>query len=493
MVKVQHPHQNFLLLAGLLCFSLGLAPGIAKAQAPEPQREQLLNGLRILLVPRPGDPQVFLKLRIHSGAAFDTAGKAGTASLLGELLFPDAVTYDYFKEEINGRLLVEADYDGITITMQGHAAEYDRIVDILRSALVTTALTPENVTRIREARIKALAEAKPSAAEIADRAIAERLFGTFPYSNAPTGAAQSLARIDRADVMLARERFLSPNNATLVVIGGVDQRRAMRALRQLLGGWRKSEQLVPLTFRQPAPPDARTLIADFAGMQSAEVRLATRGLARGDRDLIAATLLAAIARERWQRLLPASRGNTFVRHEAHALPGMFVMGAAVENTGATKAIEAAQGVLKSLVESPVLPSELEKARAEAMAAVDGKLSPNDKLANDWLNIETYSLPAMKDQLSAWNSVSPADLQRVSIRLFRDAAIASVVVGNVENLKAQLAPALKIEVKGEAKSKPPEPQAATTPVEPTKRRPFTVYTGPPKQHPLLKDPKPATKP
>ena len=54
-----------------------------------------------------------------------------------------------------------------------------------------------------------------------------------------------------ADLMLARERFLNSNNATLAIIGGVTKTRAMRALRQILGPWRKSEQIVPTTFRQP--------------------------------------------------------------------------------------------------------------------------------------------------------------------------------------------------------------------------------------------------
>jgi len=303
MVKVQTRNRQFFLLAAFWVLLLGIEPNVFIAQAQEPQREQLLNGLRILLVPRPGDPSVLLKLRIHSGAAFDTAGKAGTMALLGQILFPDPVTYDYFKDEINGRLLVETDYDAINVTLQGRAAEYDRIVDVLRSAVVTTALTPENVTRLHDARLKVLADSKPSAAELADRAIAERLFGNFPYANAPAGTAESLGRIDRADLLLARDRFLNPNNATLVVIGGVDQRRAMRALRQLLGGWRKNEQLVPATFRLPAQPDARTLITNFPGAQNAEVRVAARGTARGDRDYVAATLLAAIARDRWQKLL----------------------------------------------------------------------------------------------------------------------------------------------------------------------------------------------
>ena len=38
---------------------------------PQPERIRLLNGLRVVLLPRSGDQEVLIKLRIHSGAAFD--------------------------------------------------------------------------------------------------------------------------------------------------------------------------------------------------------------------------------------------------------------------------------------------------------------------------------------------------------------------------------------------------------------------------------------
>ena len=59
-----------------------------------PERFELLNGLRVVLLSRPGDQDVLLKLRIHSGAAFDLAGKGGSMALLGDLLFPDPATRD---------------------------------------------------------------------------------------------------------------------------------------------------------------------------------------------------------------------------------------------------------------------------------------------------------------------------------------------------------------------------------------------------------------
>ena len=44
------------------------------AQTPrEPEREQLLNGLRLLVWSQPNSPELLVKLRLNSGAAFDLA------------------------------------------------------------------------------------------------------------------------------------------------------------------------------------------------------------------------------------------------------------------------------------------------------------------------------------------------------------------------------------------------------------------------------------
>ena len=88
--------------------------------------------------------------------------------------------------------------------------------------------------------------------------LAARLYGAHPYGRLIAGTPESLARIERPDLMLARDRFLTADNARLVIIGGVEPARAMRAFRQFLGAWRKSEALVPATFRQPVAPDAGT-------------------------------------------------------------------------------------------------------------------------------------------------------------------------------------------------------------------------------------------
>jgi zinc protease len=437
----------------------------AGAQVPQAEREQLLNGLRVLLLHRPGDRDVFLSLRIHSGAAFDVSGKGGEMAVLGDILFPDPSTREYFTDEMSGRLDVDTNHDSITVTMQGRADQFERIVEILRTALVTTQITPENVARIRDGRIKIVKDTVISPEVVADRAIAARLFGDFPYGQPVSGSAESLARVDRADLLLARQRFLNSNNATLAVIGGVPRGRAIRALRQLLGPWRKSEQVVPTTFRQPTPPDPRPLIINAASDESAQIRLATRGLARSDRDVNAAAVLAIVARQRWEKLSPENtRRPLFVRHEAHVLPGMFVMGTAVDVLLVAKTLEQVREIVKSLTSVPATAAELAQAQAELNAQRTKDLATSEGMARVWLDSDTF---ALTENVITVDAVTAADLQRVASRLFNDTPVASVVIGDAKQLQAALQPSIKIEMMGEVEARPAKTEtkpAFTIPVK-----------------------------
>ncbi len=468
--------RNSLFTAGLV-LSLLAGPlfspeASARSQVPgEPQRTQLLNNLRVVHLQKTGDPEVLIKLRIHSGAAFDLAGKEGTLALLGDILFPDPNVREYFTEEMQGRLNIKTDYDAVTITMLGRASEFERMIEILRTALVTTQLTPENVIKVREGRIKIVKETSISPAAVADRAIATRLFGDFPYGRPYGGTPESLERVDRSDLMLARERFLNPNNATLTIIGGVPPSRAIRALRQLLGIWRKSEQIIPATFRQPIKPDGRTLIVNGPGDQSVEVRFAARGLARRDPDALIASLLANVARQRWEITLPElSRSPVFVRHDAFALPGMFVMGTTIDHLLAEKALTSAQGSVKALAANPVTPAELEQARNELLAEINKQLAKPEGLADSWLDVDTYGVQPSAEMIRMINNITPADLQRTAGRLFSDGAFASVVVGNSDLVKAQLGAHRKVEIMGAMESKPESEQIPTKPKASTGSKP-----------------------
>jgi len=435
----------------------------ALSQTPkEPEREQLLNDLHVLIWSQPGSPELLVKLRINSGAAFDLAGKSGQMALLGDLLFPDAATVDFFTDELGGKLDVSVNYDSLTITMVGKAAEFEQMISVLRNALLSTQFAPETVKRIRDARLKSLRDGTISPGMVADRAIARRLFDDFPYGRLAGGTPEDLARVERADLMLAEERFLNSNNATLAIAGGVTRARAIRTVRQLLGPWRKSEKIVPTTFQQPKAPDPRTLIVNVPG-PTAEVRLAVRGLARSDSDFAASTVMARLAQQRWQAMAAELANQPmFARSDAHVLPGAFVMGTAVSTEKAVDALANARKVIESLVNTPATPAELERAKSEIVneAVVTG--TKPEMVPDPWLDVDTYRLNAVQDQAAMLRAVTAADIQRVATRLFKNAAIASVVAGESEQLKAALQGRVQYEVLGEIATPAPSPKPPAKP-------------------------------
>jgi len=439
----QLSHRFVLIFALSLAF---LSSATAQGNLTEPSRQQLLNGLTILFSPRPGDANVLLKLRIQSGAAFDLSGKAGTMALLGDALFPDPATREYVTEQLGGKLEVSTSYDSIDVTISGKASELERLIEFLRAAVLTTNLSVENVTKLREARLTSLSEHSTSPSQIADREIGRRLFGTFPYANPASGTVESIAKVDRADLMLAHERFLHADNATLVVIGGVESARLLRDLRQLLGPWPKADRNYPQTFRQPNAPDSRVLVINQTDAKTTEVRIAVRGLSRSDRDSLAASVLAQIARQRWQTALPELSGS-FVRHDAYMLPGMFVFGASVPTSSAAKATSAAQEVMRALIQTGPTTAELDAARSAVLSQVNNTGS-TDSLADAWLDAETYKL-SNANRSAELNRLTVSDLQRVATRLFKDAPQATIVVGDSAQLKAAFGD--KAEIRSDAKT------------------------------------------
>ena len=441
---------------------IALLPYSAFPQTPStPEREQLLNGLRLMFWLKPGDPEVTLKLRINSGAAFDMAGKSCQMALLGDILFPDPATVDFFTDEMGGKLNVNVDYDSTTITMVGKVHEFEQIIEVLRNAILATQLTPEVVTRMRDQRIKLLRDTSIAPATVADRAVLARLFGDFPYGRPASGSPEDVARVDRADLMQARDRFLNSNNATLAIIGGVTKPRSMRAVRQLLGPWRKSEQIVPTTFRQPAPADTRTLIVNVAG-PTVELRLAVRGVSRSDRDFAAATVLARVAQNRWQALAPElAKQPVFARNDAYVLPGAFVMGAAVNEMTVADTLAKARKVIDSLMSTPPTGEELERARTEVINEITPIITKPEALPDPWLDADTYRLSAPQDQIALLRSVTATEVQRVANRLFNK-TIVSVAAGETEPLKAALQGRYQFEVLGEIAAPAPAPKTPAKP-------------------------------
>src|SRR5687768_7443100 len=107
----------FALAAAFLLTALS-----AVAQTGDPKQEKLLNGMKVLMWSHPKADSVSVRVRIHSGAAFDPQGKEGVMQMLADSLFPNQASRDFFSEDLGGSLEVTTTYDFIEVSASAKPA-----------------------------------------------------------------------------------------------------------------------------------------------------------------------------------------------------------------------------------------------------------------------------------------------------------------------------------------------------------------------------------
>jgi len=360
----------------------------------------------------PASDKVSIKVRIHSGTSFDPQGKEGVMALLADSFFPTDASQEFFKEDLGGSLSVTSTYDYIQIDASAKADEFLTLLEAVSTAVSNPTIDKETTPKLIARRLEKLKSLEADAAYIADKAAAKRLFGKFPYGRPELGTTETIAKLGFADLLEAKQRFLTSDNATVSISGKIDPSLAYRAARRYLGSWLKSDRLIPSTFEQPAAPDAKMVFVSAPGESDTQLRFALRGLARNDKDYPASQILTFVLEDRLSQ--NAASGSATVRHCAHILPGSMVF--SIQNSG-----EVAENLPTLLLSKAITNAEFDAAKSRMLASVK-----DIQIEDTWLNVDTFKLTSASDALAALPAVTLADVQRVAERLAKNPVVAVTV-------------------------------------------------------------------
>lgn len=416
--------KHKLIFSALFLFLIN----ISFAQQPTKQ-EKLLNGLKLLIWSDEKASSVNLKLRIHKGAAFDLKDKAGMMSLLADILFPDEQARRLFREELGGNLSVQVSYDYIQIEASSKPEDLLTLLEAVASAVSNPPITKDNFKKVLDAKIDRVKDLEQDDEYRADVAVRQRLFGSFPYGRPIEGSNESLRKIELADLIFAKDRYLTADNATLVIYGKLSPDFTYMAVRRIFGSWKKSEKPIPATFRQPDEPDTSLLLLNSKADNLIEARSAVRGIARNDRNYFATEILAKILS---QRIIsqPARITKATVINQANFLPGILMarlsmpkvsVSIGTSNTDQTSENSRTEFSLTELLSKDATQEEFERAKNEVLKDFDSR-----SIYDLWLDVDTYGLISLKDEISKANSVSLRDVN-LTLQDLRKRPVVNVVL------------------------------------------------------------------
>ena len=447
-------------MAGLFCISLvaqiskafaQFQPSSSKPTAiPRIQKVELLNGLRVLAVERPGETAA-INVLVKSGNFADPRDKAGLANLTAQsVCFANAkLPPERWKDDLeflNAKIGVRLTTDATVFQAQAPSSNVEAILSLFARLLVRPVLTQEGVDRIKcELRSSKLGVSEPH--EIARLHLRELVFGQAACARPERGTLESVNDVRIADLEAFHQAHYLPNNTALIVVGGPPMSRLGDLVREKFGSWIK----VKLQPTEPplAPMPARSVVrvVDRKTAAEATILLGHSAPTRQTPDFFALTLANTLlgGLERESRLEKSfSKHNVPHRTLSSVLEfkqscGWFQVLAQAPLNVLPGAFSAILESIEDLKTSPVSETELSQAKSALLSKYSNDLTTETGIADHVTTIELFDLT--RDFLSGF----PLRVDQVSAERVREAAknylsstqISGVIVGDVETVKAAL--------------------------------------------------------
>lgn len=217
----------------------------------------LANGLRILVCPDRKLPLVNMVAVFRGGLLAETAETAGLTALAARTLIKgtERRTAEQLNDEIEavgGHIRADSGNNSFSVSVEMMTPDLKLGLDILSDVLIRTAFPEEEITREKEDQIAALKAEDEQITTVARNAMRRAVFGDHPYGLRPNGSEESVAALDRAQLLAFRDRCVTACNGVLAIFGDVQPGDAKRLAEEFFAGMPAGELL--MTDPPVAPP-----------------------------------------------------------------------------------------------------------------------------------------------------------------------------------------------------------------------------------------------
>lgn len=379
------------------------SPGQSRSQSL-PEEFSLANGLRVLLLQDASSPTVTLSGNLRAGTEFDSAPKAGLASLTAENLMNgtksrDALGLAKALEEKGASLGFSANREGVSV--EGYALATDLPVLLQTFAdVVQNATFPANKFELtRQQSLTGLKLELDSPAQLGRRTFQQTVYPeNHPFHAFPT--ADSLKGITREDLLSFYQQHYRPDTTILAMVGNFEPAKVRSLLSSQLAGWTAQGQAPVANYPEvQLPQKVVQLNPVIPGKAQAITYLGYRGINRQDPRFYAALVLNQIVggdtlSSRLGTEIRDRLGLTYGIYsyfQAGRQPGPFLIQMQTSPEDAQKAISSTISLLKQIQDQGVTSNEVAAAKRSIKSEYPVGLANPDELAQTILRNEVFGL------------------------------------------------------------------------------------------------------
>lgn len=267
------------------------APGAPReAAAPVIAERTLSNGLRVIVARSTDLPIMNAQVVIGGGAASDPVDRPGLASFTASLASRGAgsrsgVQIAQVLEGSGAASGAGAGADATTLGLSAPIVSSEAVGEILSDIVQRPTFSPAELEVSRTRTINALTVALRQPGPLADLVLNRIAYGSAPYGAPTSGVPASVQAITRDEVVAYHDRWWRPDNAALIITGGMSAEEGFAFAERTLGDWEKPSDALPTVGGRAGETQApRLIVVDLPGAGQAAIAAGVRGPARSDAD-----------------------------------------------------------------------------------------------------------------------------------------------------------------------------------------------------------------
>jgi zinc protease len=422
----------------------------------QPKETKLANGLRVVVVERPGLPLLAAEVLVRTGAEVDPKDLAGTASMTGSLLTKGTETMTAPQiaraiESLGGSIDSGAHWEASRATVVVMSDKAEPALKILSDVVLHPTFKQEEIDRLKNQTLDGLRVALRQPGALTQFVLSRALFGDAPYGHSHTGTMETVQAIKRDDIVKLYQTYYVPENAALILSGNLTLEQGRKYAEQFFGDWKGSlpSQPVPAsgTAKEWKPSN---IVIDMPEAGQAAVTVARPGLKRSSPDyyagLVANAALGTGFVSRLNREIRIKRGLSYGARsslEARRDVGPFMATAQTKNESADEVAKLMQIELKRLKTEPVQGDELKSRQAVLVGSYARSLETNGGFVGKISAMITNDLPldTLNKFIPSVNAVTGADVAAFADKYF-ETPLSLIIVGKaadfIEPLKKDFA-------------------------------------------------------
>jgi len=413
---------------------------------------RLANGLLVAFAPRPRSPLVSFELRIPGGSSTDEPTVQGRAALMADLLDEGAggrtgVELAAAVGALGGELETFADEDATHVSLSGLSRASQSLMALLADVVVRPELAETDFGRVRDLRLARLAHRADDAADVADDAFVAAVYGADPYGVPPLGTPSGLQALTSQHVRDFARATLSPQDAQLVVVGGISIEALKEQAEATFGAWGGQGEPLAVPPALPESPSApRVVLIDRPGAEQSELRVGRTATTRADPEHaslhVLNTILGGAFTSRLNVRLREEKGFSYdvsSTFDSALRRGVFAVETSVHTPATAEAVQVILAELADLTTHSVDSTELERAKRYVALRLPAQFETGEQVSDRISELLQYgiALEEYEGYAARIMEVTASDVLRAARRFLDPDGMVVVVVGDARVIRTSL--------------------------------------------------------